>query len=129
MITIFKSYLKSAKEKTIEELNAFTSYYTSYQWAYTSKDPYTEKEGFYISFPKNSMPGDVLMYFIQEALRTQGLEVDTIGNDFNAKSGKRVLISSHSISSAKIENAKDYLFKECGPGEKSTLKPNQVRVS
>ena len=105
---------KSNTEKTIECLNKLTSPYTKYQWSSTQEGEDITKLGFYLSFPINSLAGDILHHHIQEAFETQSLNTSIVGNGLNAKNGTRLIIEANFISSEQIEKVKDFLNKAYG---------------
>lgn len=117
MFSLFKEAIKSNTDKTIEELNKLTSPYTQYAWAYTKKDDYTKKNGFYLSFSSKGLSGDVLQKFIENSFKEQGFTTHIIGNGFNAEKGTRLIIESSSISLEKIEIVKLSLQQRMQDGD------------
>lgn len=117
MFSLFKEALASNTDNTIKKLNELTSPYTQYPWAYTKKDEYTEKNGFYLSFSKNSLQGDVLQQFIKKSFNEQGFSTHIIGNGFNAVNGTRLLIETSSISLQQIERIKFSLQQRMQNGD------------
>lgn len=99
-------FFKSANDKTIEELNKLTIPYTKYEWVYTKEDEYTQKNGFYLSFSKNSFSGDIVQKCIENAFKENGFITHIIGNGFNAVNGTRLIIESNTISLEQIKKVK-----------------------